>query len=114
SHAAKPNGRYFQVASSKFALLHWFSLQTVSLHPRVGSNAADTVARSFLLIAYFSCNVKNSLPYHEPSGYLLARAGNSIQCKTPIQWPLSRQIKPSNGGRNCAVKLPFSLGPKRD
>src|ERR1019366_402770 len=57
SHAAEPEGRDFQAAISKFALLHCFSLGTVCLVSRLESIGLGAVSRSFRFLAYFSCTV---------------------------------------------------------
>ena len=47
SHAAEPDSRNFQIALSKFALLHCFPLRTRSYTSRLGSNTVEAPARSF-------------------------------------------------------------------
>src|ERR1035441_7120732 len=44
SHAAEPESRNFQAALSKFALLHCFSFETVSLISRLESSALEAVS----------------------------------------------------------------------
>jgi len=55
--------------------------KTISLNPRVGSNAADAVARFFLRIAYFSCNVVNHWR-NQNLAYLLLKAQRMAVTKT--------------------------------
>src|SRR5260370_22615176 len=57
THIAEVEIRIFLAAISKFALLHCFSLGTVSLISRLESGTVATVSRSFRFIAYFSCTV---------------------------------------------------------
>src|SRR6266849_9231725 len=81
SHAAEPDGRYLQIAFSKSAFLHCFSFRTVSLIPRLGSNAEEAVARSFRFIAYSSRYVKKHWCFRSGAAILDNGRGNQYNEK---------------------------------
>ena len=100
AHAAEAKSRDFESAFSQCALLHVVSLPGSFAHPTLGANDHETVARSCLLIAYFSCQARNQWRNAAPKVTIFRKRREQVVTMKNTKENAVLRVKP--GPRSCA------------
>ena len=81
AHAAQAKSRNFQVAISKFALLHCFSFRTRFSHPEIRIKRHGSGSPILPIYCLFLSLVKESLAHSEPRGYSRQQSKEAMKVK---------------------------------